>query len=108
MKREDFIEKIQEEKTETEILHQDFMNLVKKRKKELETKRKNIDHPDHYTKHQSGVECIEIAQHFNFNKGSALKYIWRAGSKGDEIEDLRKAIKYLNFEIERINKFEKR
>jgi len=61
-----------------------------------------VYHPQHYTKHPSGIECIEVTQHFNFNKGNAIKYIWRAGQKGNEIEDLRKAIQYLNFEINRL------
>lgn len=38
----------------------------------------------------------------NFNRGNAIKYIWRAGSKGDEIEDLRKAAWYVGREIERL------
>lgn len=60
-----------------------------------------VNHPPHYTAHPSGVECIQIAEHLNFCLGNALKYIWRAGLKGDEIEDLKKAAWYLNREIER-------
>lgn len=60
--------------------------------------------PAHYTKHPSGIECIEIARHMNFNRGNAMKYIWRAGEKGNEVEDLKKAIWYLNDEIKRISK----
>ncbi|CAB5237921.1 SaV-like [uncultured Caudovirales phage] len=49
------------------------------------------------------IECIDVAQHMNFNKGNAIKYIWRAGLKTeDEVEDLRKAIWYLGKEIERL------
>lgn len=58
--------------------------------------------PNHYLEHPSGVECIDITRWFNFNRGNAIKYIWRAGKKGDEIEDLRKAIWYLKDEIVRI------
>lgn len=65
-----------------------------------------ISHPEHYTKHPSGVECIQITEHMNFNLGNAIKYVWRAGSKGDAIEDLRKAAWYLNREIERLTKTE--
>lgn len=36
----------------------------------------------------------------NFNLGNAVKYLSRAGRKGDKIEDLRKAIQYIEFEIE--------
>jgi hypothetical protein len=37
-------------------------------------------------------------------KGNALKYLWRAGEKGDEIEDLKKAVWYIQREIERLTK----
>lgn len=62
----------------------------------------NVKHPSHYTDRVPGIECIQVTQHFNFNRGNAIKYIWRAGLKGDEIEDLKKAIQYLEFEIARI------
>ena len=55
--------------------------------------------PDHYKKHPSGVECIAIIEHFNFNLGNAIKYIWRAGLKEDVLEDLKKAQWYINREI---------
>lgn len=61
----------------------------------------NAIDPDHYKKHPSGVECIAVAQHMSFNLGNVLKYIWRADLKGDCLEDLNKAKKYLEFEIER-------
>jgi len=60
-----------------------------------------VNHPKHYNSHASGVECITIARHMPFNLGNVLKYIWRAGEKGDAIEDLQKARFYLNDEIER-------
>ena len=61
-----------------------------------------VNHPKHYTEHPSGVECIEITEHFNFNKGNAIKYIWRSADKGKEVEDLRKARWYIDREIARI------
>lgn len=64
-----------------------------------------VNHPSHYTSHPSGVECIQIAEHFGFNLGNAIKYIWRAGLKdNDEIKDLKKAAFYINREIERLSK----
>lgn len=63
-----------------------------------------VNHPPHYTQHPSGIECIDIVEHMNFNRGNAIKYCWRAGEKGDEIEDLKKAIWYLNREISRISR----
>jgi hypothetical protein len=59
--------------------------------------------PKHYTEHPSGVECIQITEHMTFNLGNAVKYIWRADLKGKQVEDLKKAIWYINREIERIN-----
>lgn len=61
-----------------------------------------VNHPPHYTQHPSGVECIQIVEHMNFCRGNAVKYIWRAGDKGNEIEDLKKARWYLDREIERL------
>lgn len=65
----------------------------------------NVNHPPHYRGHPSGVECIQITEHFNFCLGNALKYIWRADLKHDAIEDLQKAVWYLQREIERRTKF---
>jgi len=58
-----------------------------------------VNHPPHYTQHPSGVECIQITEHYNFNVGNTIKYLWRAGLKGDAIEDLKKARWYLDREI---------
>lgn len=55
----------------------------------------------------SGIECIEIVEHFNFNVGNAIKYLWRAGLKSSSaIEDLRKAAWYINREIGRKQHFD--
>ncbi len=58
--------------------------------------------PDHYKNHPSGIECIQITEHFNYCRGNAIKYLWRAGEKGDAIEDLRKARWYVDREIQRL------
>lgn len=67
-------------------------------------KERNLDmvnHPPHYKVHPSGVECIEITRHMSFNLGNAIKYIWRSDEKGQDIQDLEKAVWYLKDEIER-------
>jgi hypothetical protein len=61
-----------------------------------------VNHPDHYTQHPSGVECITVVEHMSFNVGNAVKYLWRAGLKGSKLDDLRKAAWYVNREIERL------
>lgn len=66
------------------------------------TERDDVNSPAHYMSHPSGVECLTITRHMNFNLGNAVKYIWRAGLKGDAVKDLRKAVFYLNDEIKRI------
>ena len=60
--------------------------------------------PDHYK--TPGPEVIELTEHLNFCRGNAVKYVCRAGKKdpNKEIEDLRKAIWYLNREIARLEK----
>ncbi len=61
-----------------------------------------VNHPDHYNDNPSGIECIEVVRHCNFNIGSAIKYLWRAGKKGSATEDLEKAVWYIKDEIERL------
>lgn len=68
------------------------------------TENDRVNHPTHYTSHPSGIECIEVTEHMDFLLGSAIKYIWRAGLKDDELEDLKKAAWYINRAIERISK----
>ena len=70
----------------------------------------NVEHPQHYNSHPSGIECIEITRHMDFNLGNVLKYIWRHGQKKNDnegvlekaIDDLEKASWYLNDEIRRL------
>jgi DNA-directed RNA polymerase subunit RPC12/RpoP len=66
-----------------------------------------VNHPPHYQSHPSGIECITITRHMNFNLGNAIKYIWRAGEKDNQILDLEKAIWYLTDEIARLKAQEK-
>lgn len=74
------------------------------------TKKDNVNHPKHYTSDPSGIECIDITRHRNFNVGNAIKYLWRAGLKIDadkssinkQIEDLEKAVWYIVDEIHRL------
>lgn len=63
-----------------------------------------VSQPKHYTSDPSGIECITITRHRNFNIGNAIKYLWRAGLKdgNSDIQDLQKAIWYINDEIKRL------
>ena len=76
-------------------------------------KKERVNHPDYYNRHPSGVECITIIRHYNFNVGNAIKYLWRQGLKTEEgmtdkekqIEDLKKAMFYIADEIKRLEEF---
>ncbi len=62
-----------------------------------------VNHPQHYNGRSDGVECIDIIRHYVYDIGAAIKYLWRAGLKHSagkddrdkEIEDLRKALWYI-------------
>ena len=60
-----------------------------------------VDHPSHYNQ---GIETIEYIESWsmNFNTGNVIKYVTRAGYKGNQLEDLKKAMWYLQREIDRI------
>lgn len=59
-----------------------------------------VNQPPHYTNHPSGIECIQITEHMSFTLGNAMKYIWRADMKNG-VEDLKKAMWYLQREVEK-------
>jgi len=63
-----------------------------------------VNHPKHYNQHPSGVECIDIIRWYTFNVGVAMKHLWRSGKKPGEtaIEDIKKAIWYLENEVGRL------
>lgn len=84
----------------------EFYDMAKKMNEQIDM----VNHPKHYTSDPSGVECIEVTRHRNFNIGNAIKYLWRAGLKESvgkdtlqkQVEDLRKAVFYINDEITRL------
>ena len=84
----------------------EFYDMAKKMNQQIDM----VNHPKHYTSDPSGVECIEVTRHRNFNIGNAIKYLWRAGLKESvgkdtlekQVEDLRKAVFYINDEITRL------
>ena len=59
-----------------------------------------VNKSKHYNSHPSNVECIDVVKHMNFCLGNAIKYLWRCDLKNNDIEDLKKAIYYINCEIE--------
>lgn len=64
-----------------------------------------VNHPRHYNSHPTGIEAIDVIEHFPCNVANAMKYLWRAGLKGDAEEDLKKAAWYVEREILRRQRF---
>lgn len=89
--------------------HIDFKEEVFKVKFKMKD---NVNHPHHYTwlKDKCGIEVIDIVKHMDFCLGNSIKYILRAGHKQEasmtdkekEIEDLKKAIFYINVRIKQL------
>ena len=72
----------------------------------------HVNHPKHYNSHPNGIECIDIIRHYVCDIANAIKYLWRAGLKPEmgkedaekEIEDLKKALWYIEDYKKHINK----
>lgn len=63
-----------------------------------------VNHPPHYNQHPKGIECIDVIEDNPFILlGNAMKYLWRVswGGKGNDTEDLEKAIWYIQRELKR-------
>jgi len=56
-----------------------------------------VKHPAHYGRGRFGIECIAFARWLTFPAGNAFKYVWRHEDKGKPIEDLSKALQYLEW-----------
>lgn len=63
-----------------------------------------VDHPDHYGGGDNPYEAIKVieAWELGFNLGNTVKYINRAPHKGRKLEDLKKALWYLDREIQNV------
>ena len=62
--------------------------------------REMVNHPAHY-QGAGGLEAIDVIEAFGlgFCLGNAVKYVLRCGRKDDDVQELRKAVWYLNREI---------
>ena len=63
-----------------------------------------VSRPAHYTRLQPEPRDVIVAWGLNWNRGSAVAYIARAGHKVNEVEDLEKAIECLRHEVEFLKK----
>lgn len=69
-----------------------------------------INNPPHYNSSEAKccacgnkIECIDVTRHLDFNIGNAIKYLWRYKHKNG-IEDLKKAVWYINDQIKKENR----
>ena len=64
----------------------------------------NVNSPAHYK--DGGIETIDFieAQRLGYSLGNVIKYVSRAGKKGDRLEDLKKAQWYLNKLVDTLSK----
>jgi len=62
-----------------------------------------VNHPNHY--HPDTVEAIEVIEAWNlsFNLGNVIKYIARCEHKENKEQDLKKALFYLQRELEKLD-----
>ncbi len=73
---------------------------------EIEASKEMVNHPRHYNNHPSEIEAIDVIRSMCFNIGNGFKYIYRRNDKNNAIQDLKKAIWYIDDEIERRNKWD--
>ena len=65
-----------------------------------------VNEPPHYQGFSNGAEVLDIAENLTFNAGNAVKYLARScridgANKGEIMQDLDKARRYVEREIER-------
>ena len=105
----DWKDRIIDEFVETHDTDEDYIEALTKELESAVRQRRErkglvdaVNHPSHYTKY--GAEVILITEHMNFCRGNAVKYLCRAGLKegSDELEDLEKAVWYIQREISRL------
>ena len=59
-----------------------------------------VHHPKHYTSDDCGVEAIEITSLLPACISNAVKYVWRCGKKDEDLQELKKALWYINYSID--------
>lgn len=65
-----------------------------------QTEFNEVQKASHYNQNPSGVECIEVIEHYPCNIANAIKYLWRCDHKHESpMKDLYKALYYVAREI---------
>ena len=60
----------------------------------------SVHHPKHYTSDDCGVEAIEVTSLLPACISNAVKYVWRCGKKDEDLQELKKALWYINYSID--------
>jgi hypothetical protein len=65
-----------------------------------------VNHPSHYGGGDNPYEAIKVIDAWDLDKdfylGNAVKYLSRAGKKDNVVQDLKKAIWYIEKKIEKL------
>ncbi len=69
-------------------------------------KKEMVNHPSHYGGKDNPYEAIKVIDAWDLDKdfylGNAVKYLSRAGKKDNVVQDLKKAIWYIEKKIEKL------
>lgn len=81
------------------VIADKLVEKMKENKITVDIKSNNVNHPTHYN--QGKIEVIDYIEDkgLNFNLGNTIKYISRCNHKGNKVQDIEKAIWYLEREI---------
>ena len=85
--------------------YQQIKNYVKEYgqlvwKRDVKNTMDSVHHPKHYTSDDCGVEAIEITSLLPACISNAVKYVWRCGKKDEDLQELKKALWYINYSID--------
>lgn len=69
-------------------------------KRNVDTLTDTVHHPKHYTSDDCGVEAIEVTSLLPACISNAVKYVWRCGKKDEDLQELKKALWYINYSID--------
>lgn len=69
---------------------------------EQQIEKEQVDHPEHYTYNKNGIELIDLIEDLPCWQANIIKYVYRCEKKGKKLQDLQKALWYLEREIGRV------
>ena len=102
-------EKAENMATKKKTSNEEEYIIPEERIKEMMKQEESVNHPSWYGSEDDPYETIKVIQAWglNFPLGNAIKYISRAGKKDPTktVEDLRKALFYIQYEIDRIERY---